>query len=171
MNEQQLKNILIGLKTAMRAEFEGYHFYMMAAENTEDARGKDAFKLLASDEFEHLNFLQAQYDNLVKNGQPDDALALKAVLPFDGPNPIFSAQIKTRIKDAHHEMTILAVGIQLELNAINEYNALASAANDPVVSGFYRELAAFENSHYQILLAQQDTLKEAYWTENHFQPF
>jgi rubrerythrin len=171
MNETQLTEILKGLQTAMRAEFEGYHFYMLAAENTADPRGRDAFKQLATDEFDHMNILQAQFDSISKNQQPNPELRLKQVPPFPQSNPIFSEDIKTRLKEAHYEMTVLSVGIQLELNAMQQYRDLAAKAADKTVSRFYMELVEWEDSHYQMLLAQQDALKEEYWSANHFHPY
>ncbi|MBN2525955.1 MAG: ferritin family protein [Deltaproteobacteria bacterium] len=171
MNEQQIEAVVNGLQKAMRSEFEGYHFYMLAAQNTKDEKGQDAFRRLAKDEFDHMNYLQAQADHIVKNHSPDERLTLKQIQPFDGPNPIFSDDIKSRIKEANYEMTVLSVGVQLELNAMQTYREMASKTYDKVVSGFYLDLANFENSHYRMLVAQQDALKEAYWTANHFQPF
>lgn len=171
MTNQRINTILKGLQTAMRAEHEGYHFYMFAAENITDTKGQKAFRRLANDEFEHLNYLQAQFDNIQKFQEPNTALKLKKIEPFVGENPIFSEEIKTRIKDAHYEMTVLSVGIQLELNAVNAYKKLATETDDKAVAQFYLELAQWENSHYNMLIAQQDSQKEEYWAANHFYPF
>ena len=171
MNEQQVAEILKGLKSAIRAEFEGYHFYMMASRNTDDPDGRETFQHFARDEFEHMNFLQAQFDSLVKNHQPDETLLLKKVEPSNEESSIFTREIMARIQDAHQEMTILSVGIQLELNALQMYRELSREAGDPIVAGFYRELSEWESSHYRRLIAQQDALKDAYWSANHFHPF
>ena len=77
MTDENIAAVLKGLQAAMRAEHEGYHFYMMAAANTDDERGQEAFKQLAADEFDHLNYLQAQYDNVVKTQNADPKLKLR----------------------------------------------------------------------------------------------
>ncbi len=171
MTETHLAEILNGLQAAMRAEFEGYHFYMLASENTTDIRGREAFRQLASDEFEHMNILQAQFDSITRTQQPDAGLRLKQIPPFPDKNPIFSDDIKMRLKEAHYEMTVLSVGIQLELNAMQQYRDLAARAADKTISQFYMGLCEWEDSHYRTLLSQQDALKEEYWAANHFHPF
>ena len=171
MEEQQLRAVLNGLKNAMRSEFEGYHFYLMAAENTSDDKGQKMFRQLAADEFDHLNFLLAQFDSLTETQQINDSLSLKRIAPVTEKNPIFSDVIKNRIKEAHYEMTALSVGIQLELNAVKAYKSMAASADVATVAKFYEDLAEWENSHYTLLLTQQDALKEDYWTANHFAPF
>lgn len=165
------KRILEGLEKAIRAEVEGHHFYMMAAKTIEDAKGREVFEKLAQDEVDHARFLQAQYDAVSATGKPDAALTLGEPTELEGPHPIFSEALRERIKTAHFEMTALAVGAQLELNAIEFYRAEATAAGDPVVIAFYRKLADWESSHYHALLTEQDALKQEYWTEGQFSPF
>ena len=45
------KTVLKGLLSAMRAEHEGFHFYSMAARNTEDEKGREVFSQLADVRF------------------------------------------------------------------------------------------------------------------------
>ena len=86
-------------------------------------------------------------------------------------SPIFSEKIRSRIGEAHLEMSALSIGIQLELSAINYYKQEAGSAEDPAVKQFYRELADWESNHYNALLRQQLMLKEDYWSESGFAPF
>jgi len=159
-----------GLLDAMRAEHEGYHFYMMAASSTSDEKGKQVFLQLADDERKHAEFLKAQYEALRKTGKADASVNLGPATTFQGESPIFSDGIRARIEDAHYEMTALSVGIQLELDAVKHYNRLADAASDRTVGIFFRELAEWESGHYRALLDQQEMLKEAYWTSVGFSP-
>ena len=86
-------------------------------------------------------------------------------------SPIFSDQIKSRIQDAHIEMSALSIGIQLELDAMKFYKSQAEAADDPDITNFYNELAEWESGHYHALLKQQEELKEDYWSSGGFSPF
>jgi rubrerythrin len=171
MQGQSVEQLAAGLQAAMRAEHQGYHFYTMAAKSTEDEKGREIFAQLAEEEKEHLAFLKKQYKSIVETGLPNATLDLGKPLELSGSNPIFSNRIRARLGDAHFEMTALAVGIQLELDAVRIYSGFADTAADPAVEKFYRELAAWEQGHYKALLAQETTLKEDYWSSNGFAPF
>lgn len=171
MDGETVAQLAAGLQTAMRAEHQGYHFYRMAAGNTSDARGTDMFTQLAAEEQEHLAFLEKQYRSIIETGMPSAGATLGAPLALSGTSPIFSDRLRSRLSDAHYEMTALSVGIQLELDAVRVYTQLANDAAIPEVAAFYRELAEWERGHYDALLAQETTLKEAYWAGNGFAPF
>ena len=165
------QTILQGLKAAILAETEGHHFYLMAARTTSDEQGQRIFEQLAQEELQHVQFLQSQYRSFLETGGPDASLALGTPTALDSQSPIFSDQIKGRIAEAHFEMTALSVGIQLELSAQRYYSEAAVAAADPAVKQFYTELAEWESAHYHALLAQQESLKEDYWSAGGFAPF
>jgi rubrerythrin len=171
MHGQSVEQLAAGLQAAMRAEHQGFYFYTMAAKSTEDEKGREIFTQLAEEEKEHLAFLRKQYKAIVETGVPNTALALGTPLDLSGPSPIFSDRLRERLGDAHFEMTALAVGIQLELDAVRVYSGFADTATDPEVAKFYRELAAWEQGHYNALLAQETSLKEDYWSGNGFAPF
>lgn len=163
--------LVVGVLDAMRAEHEGFHFYSMAAKNTPDEKGKEIFNQLADDERNHLEFLKSHYIAMRANGKPDPNAELGPITEYSGPSPIFSDGIKSRIKDAHFEMTALSIGIQLELDAVKHYTKLSEQADDATAKAFFRELADWERGHYQALLVQQEALKEEYWAGNVFAPF
>jgi rubrerythrin len=160
-----------GLLSAMRAEHEGHHFYRMAAQSTDDEKGREVFERLAAEELDHFEFLKRQHKAILETGKPDANLALGPRSDLTGRSPIFSDKLRARVGEAHFEMTALAVGIQLELSAERFYSAAADESPDPDVAAFYRELAAWEKGHYEALLAQQDDLKEDYWAASSFAPF
>ncbi len=165
------KRLSAGLKKAIQAEVEGYHFYMMAASNTPDPMGRSVFTTLAEDEKDHARFLQMQYDAVQATGKVDAMLKLGPPPSRGGSSPIFSDKIRDRLGEAHYEMTALSVGIQLELSAQQFYRHEAEAAVDPAVKGFYEELAQWESGHYHALLAQQEDLQDDYWGKGSFSPF
>ena len=171
MSDDAAKTMAEGLLSAMRAEHEGHHFYRMAAQTTADDKGKQVFERLAAEELDHFEFLKGQYKAVLETGKPDADLKLGPRSDLTGKSPIFSDKLRARVGDAHYEMTALAVGIQLELGAERFYTKAADEAPDPDVAAFYRELAAWEKGHYEALLAQQDDLKEDYWSAGGFAPF
>ncbi len=130
-------NTTEALLKAIKAEREGYGFYMMAAQSSSDEKGKKIFETLASEELDHMHFLKGQYDAIIKTGKPDPNLSLGARLDLGGSFPIFSDAIKSRLKGAHIEMSALAIGIQLELDAMNFYKTQAQDAADPGIKRFF----------------------------------
>ena len=165
------ERIAAGLRKAMQAEHEGQHFYLMAAKNSTDPKGREVFQSLADDEVEHFNFLKGQYTAVVRTGKIDASLKLKPRTELKGEHPIFSSEIKERIGTAHYEMTAVSIGIQLEQSAVNFYKAEAQATEDPDVKAFYEELAVWEQGHLDALRAESDALREDYWNQGGFSPF
>ncbi|MBW2277807.1 MAG: ferritin family protein [Deltaproteobacteria bacterium] len=171
MSDEAAKTMAEGLLTAMRAEHEGHHFYRMAAQSTDDDKGVEVFERLAAEELDHFEFLKKQYESVLQTGKSDADLKLGPRSDLTGKSPIFSDKLRARVGDAHYEMTALAVGVQLGLSAERFYKKAADEAPDSGVAAFYRELAAWEKGHYEALLAQQDDLKEDYWSAGGFAPF
>ncbi len=165
------KNIIEGLRQAIRNESDGYHFYTMAAGNIKDEKGKRTFETLASEEQMHMSFLNSQYRSLIETGRLDKTVSLGKPAELKGDNPIFTEGIKKRISDAHFEMSALSIGIQLELNSQQYYKRQSDLADNPEVRSFYSRLADWESGHYHALLRQQESLKEEYWAEGGFAPF
>jgi rubrerythrin len=159
------------LLKAIKAELEGYGFYMMAAQSSRDEKGKKIFETLAAEEMDHMNFLKGQHDAIIKTGKPDQNLQLGSKLDLSGSFPIFSEAIKSRLQGAHIEMSALAIGITLELDAMNFYKMQAQNAADLGIKKFMNTLADWEKGHYHALLRQETELKENYWSAAGFAPF
>ena len=164
-------DLLEGLLKAIQSERDGHSFYTMAANSTEDVKGKDIFAMLAREELDHMQFLRAQYDSILNTGKPDRSAKLGPRADLSGGFPIFSDGIRARIEQANFEMSALSIGIRLELDAMKFYQSQSKAADDPQIKGFFAELADWESGHYHALLKQQEALKEDYWSAGGFAPF
>ena len=169
--DKATQRIAAGLRKAMQAENEGRYFYMMAAQSTQDAKGRETFRDLAREEQEHFEFLKGQLESVVETGQINAGLDLGQAKQFTGSHPIFSAEIQQRVGSAHYEMTALAIGILLERSAVDFYQAEAAAVSDPEIRAFYEKLAEWEQTHLAMLQKQAETLKEDYWHDAHFAPY
>ncbi len=169
--DESKKELLAGIREAMQAERHGHTFYKTAAMNTVDPKGKEVFEQLAREELEHFEFLSAHYKSVVESGTISKDAKLTGHAEVDPESPIFSEQLRERIKDAHFEMSAMAIAVQLELNAINRYRQLAAKATIPEVKKFFEELANWESSHYRAFLNQQQTLQDDYWSASGFSPF
>jgi rubrerythrin len=165
------EKMLEGLRTALQTELNGMQFYRIAAEKTNDAKGKEMFMLLAKDEELHFKELQRQFDSLMSSSTwtPPVSLA-KARTLFNDENPIFSEEMKQRIKGHHFEMSALSIGALLESNSIDFYRRMKEESSDPQAREFFEQLQKWEQRHLEAITRQMDVLKEEYWAEQHFTP-
>lgn len=153
----------------MVAERTGIEFYRTAAERTRDEQGKAVFLRLAADEQKHLEYLRQQYQQLT---QGTTGAPLELPEPgVDGTSPIFSAELRNRLSQAHWEMTALSVGLALEQASIARYRQLAAQADSEPVRRFFESLVRWEESHAAALQQQFNFLREDYWREAGFAPF
>lgn len=167
---KKTEEILQGLKTAIEAELTGHEFYKNAAKTTSDPVGKETFSRMAEEEIGHFNYLRYQYKSVMEKGEYDFAeKLLKKDHEYAG-SPIFSDEIKRRIKDSHFEVSALTIGMKLELDAMRFYRSCAEKAEHEDVKKFYTELADWEKDHYHAFEQQLDMLKEDYFQANNFVP-
>lgn len=169
--EEKNKRLAQGLVEAIKAEKYGYSFYLMAANSTEDIKGKEVFEILAAEELDHAKFLQAHYESVMTTGKPSSSASLGRQADLSGMSPIFSDGLRQRIKEANFEMTSLSIGIQLEHEAMDYYRAQAEQTDDPEIRKMFLFLSDWEAGHYRALLRQHDMLKEDYWSAGGFAPF
>jgi rubrerythrin len=169
--EEKNKRLAQGLVEAIKAEKYGHSFYLMAANSTEDLKGKEVFEVLAAEELDHAKFLQAHYESVIKTGKPSSSASLGRQADLSGVSPIFSDGLRQRIKEANFEMTSLSIGIQLEHEAMDYYRAQAEQTDDPEIRKMFLFLSDWEAGHYRALLRQHDMLKEVYWSAGGFAPF
>jgi rubrerythrin len=167
---EKMEDILKGLKEAMEAELTGYNFYKNAAKNTSDEGGKETFSTMAEEEMGHFNFLRHQYSHVLEKGEYDLSKQLTKKGYKNADSPIFSNEIRKRIKDAHFEVSALTIGMKLELDAMNFYRSRAKESQDGAVKTFYNELADWEEEHYRAFSKALEGLKESYFEANNFVP-
>jgi rubrerythrin len=161
---------LKGLKTAIEAELMGHEFYKNAAKSTDDPMGKETFSRMAEEEMAHFNYLRHQYKSVMENGDYDFSKKLNKKQVKHADNPVFSEQIKDRIKDSHFEVSALSIGMKLEMDAMKYYRSCAETAHNKEAKKFYTELADWEKDHYLAFERQLENLKEEYFIANNFVP-
>jgi rubrerythrin len=164
------EEILDGLKTAMEAELTGYNFYKNSSENLSDPRGKETLARMADEEMEHFRYLRHQYKSVLEKGDYDFSRKLMKASKDQKENPVFSKEIKNRIKDCHFEVSVLTIGMKLELDAVNFYRSCAEKAQTDEARQIYQELADWELTHYEAFEWELEGLKEEYWHANNFVP-
>lgn len=167
---KQTEEILKGLKTAIEAELTGHAFYKNAAKTTSDPVGKETFYRMAEEEMGHFHYLRHQYKSVLEKGEYDFTRKLLVKDHQYAKSPLFSDEIKRRIKDSHFEVSALTIGMKLELDAMRFYRSCAEKAESEDVKAFYTELADWEKDHYHAFEQQLDMLKEDYFQANNFVP-
>ena len=169
--DAKVADLLDALRTAMEGERTGHEFYKVAAAHTEDPQGREVFEQLAAEELEHFEFLRKQHQSVAKNGELASGLTLGQAHALAAEHPIFSVDFRRRLREAHFEMSALAIAVQLELNAINFYREQAAKAPHAEARQLFQSLLEWESGHYDAFIRQQQELKEAYWTDAGFAPF
>ena len=170
METDQLLEVV---KNAIRVENDGYQFYRMAEEKTEDPKGKEVFASLAKDETNHMQILKSLYQSIKEKGEYefDETKDMKHILETISESPIFSKEFKERVEQVQFEMAALSVGILLEKNSIEFYTKSAQQSEDKDVKMLFNYLADWEGEHLRVLVQQQKFLQQDYWTEARFYPF
>jgi rubrerythrin len=167
MDERGLVRIL---ESALRAERDGFEFYTLAGDRSDDPGARDVFAHLAEEERRHFDALQREYRSILEGTGWDPDVVLGERWSPETSASIFSEGFRQRIGGRHLEMSALSIGILLEKTAYGFYAASAEKASDAAVRRFFRELAEWENGHYQLLLREDDALRDSYWQENRFAP-
>jgi len=162
--------VLKGLRTAMEAEMTGHAFYKNAADSTADSKGKETFLRLAQEEMGHFKYLKTQYKSILEKGGYDFTQKLSDEAHKPGASPIFSPDFKKRLKESHFEISVLTIGMKLELDAIAFYRSCAEKAREDEAKELYLQLAGWEQGHYDAFVRELDNLKEEYWQVNNFVP-
>lgn len=165
------KSILEGLKEALQTEMNGVEFYRLAAAQTQDAKGREVFTMLADDETRHYRELRRQYENLLQHGEWLPEFDFGTPTTLAGASPIFSDDLKQRVKDRHFEMSALSIGALLETNSIDYYRRLKEQAPSLAIKNFYTALQQWEEKHLAAIVRQLDYLKEEFWQEAHWAPY
>lgn len=159
-----------GLAVAMQTELEGYEFYKLAAAKCKDGGAKRMFNSLAKDELDHHRILRDRY-RAIMEGRGFKSPSVSAKTRLRVKSPVFSKRFLQSKQKKHFEMSALAVGVLLEQNSIDFYNAERIKSPDPEIKKFFHELAVWEGEHLRALMAQRQFLQRALFADARFEPF
>jgi len=172
--EEDVRKAIGALTMAIRVEQNGYRFYRRAAEETDDARGKELFLSLADDEVAHESILKTRLAALERRGTwkrvadaewPDES-------PFTGDEPIFSRKrIEEGVHDYTSELSALRMAYLIEKNAVEFYTKAARETPDPVGRAMYQDLADWEREHQRVLEQEYTFLADRFKLDTGFAPF
>ena len=149
------------LAKGMRLEEDGRKFYLKAAEETIDPKGKEMFLSLADDERSHYEVIKRQYDSLMKEGKWVVVPEEHNIEPVDLDKPLFppgKEGLKGVVPPEASEMDALLFALEIENDSYNLYRQAALEADDPVAREMYIYLSNAERTHFDLLMANWEYL-------------
>ncbi len=151
---------LEALTQALRLEEEGRAFYLQAAQDTVDEKGKAMFESLADDEIKHAKMIQRQLRAIEGGGSylllpdihvPDIDLGKKLFPP--------EAEAARKAADqATNELEVLHMALDNEIRSYDLYRAAAQSTVDEAGRAMYTWLARAEMRHFDLLMANWESL-------------
>lgn len=151
---------LTALSQALKLEKEGYAFYLKAAEETLDEKGRSTFLSLAADEERHAEMVQRQLHEIEMGGNyvllpdlaaPDLDLGAKLFPPE-------RARVEARIGRNPNELEALHVALDNEIRSYDLYLKAAKETTSEAGQQMYRWLANAEMTHFHLLMSNYESL-------------
>ncbi len=153
------------IKNALTLEQEGYEFYMMAAENSDDKAVSKAFEQLAQEEEKHMDWLKDLYDKISEGKQTE--------ISFESPPE--TPQVFDWNEVSHFKgslaMSVFGVGVKMEKSAVDYYKQAAKETKLEEAEELYETLIDWEKGHLKDFERQYELLQEDWWNEQGFAPF
>lgn len=151
---------LAALSQALKLEKEGRAFYLKAAEELLDSRGKALFASLADDELKHAEMIQRQLHMIEGGGAyvllpdlsaPDIDLGAK-LFPPD------AKAIERKIGVEPNELEILTLALENEIKSYDLYTEAARNETNEAGKRMYVWLASAELTHFNLLMSNWESL-------------
>ncbi len=171
-----IENALTILRSAIHSEIAGQRFYLDASFTCIDPRAKEVFATLARDEEEHSRLLLLEYESLTSLGRWQDPVTVLSsdvdvdITRFSFPDEpvtdeLFPSdwQASQAVDRRSDDMDALAIGIHLEIKAIELYGDAAAMAQETAARQAYEFLVSEENRHLQQLKDQWERLADMPW--------
>ena len=151
---------LAALGQALQLEREGRGFYLKAAEETVDEKGRAMFLSLADDEKMHAEMIQRQLRNVEAEGSytllPDlemEAIDLDAKL-----FPPQRQEVEAKVGVNPSVIDALHVALEVEVKSHDLYRQAAKETDDEKGKAMYTWLASAEMAHFNLLMSNYEAL-------------
>lgn len=151
------------IKTAIQLEKDGRAFFEQAAKETQNELGKKMFRKLAGDEIRHLKTFKRMFETLT------DPQTWRELLKEGSPHermPFFAEKAQNRkpAEKGAGELNALQQALEVERKAITFFREVSQQAADSPASRIFQIIAKEEESHYDLIQAQIDSVTHAgYW--------
>ncbi|NOY77171.1 MAG: ferritin family protein [Calditrichaeota bacterium] len=145
------------LKNAIQLEKNGLETYLRYARQTQDLAGKNMFIVLANDEFDHMNLLEGILQKIEKDESLQDVKVDHSVIETVIPK-LRDKDVQTKGTEGQDQLSALRVAVDLERDSIKLYEAIRDKTDDPEVKRIAQRLVEMEDSHYQLIQAEIDSI-------------
>ena len=151
------KEVYALLKNAVKLEKNGLKNYLRYARQTQDLAGKNMFIILANDEFDHMNLLEGIIEKMEKDESLQEIKIDHSVIENVIPN-LRNKDVQTKGTEGQDQLSALRVAVDLERDSIKLYETIRDKADDPEVKRIAQRLVEMEDSHYQLIQAEIDSI-------------
>lgn len=148
------EQIAHALKTAIRGEEDGYHFYDLMAKKVTNDDARRKLEQLRDDEIRHEKVLRDLFDQFV-GGEIGE-------LPEKGLSALSEVFRKGQFESLKSEMEFINLAIEAELAATKFYQTERNRIDDPSFQKVFDQLAEEEHTHFELLQAEKDALSGNY---------
>lgn len=155
------------IKQAILNELEGYEFYKMAMAHADTDEVKAAFKSLAEEEQDHIEWLNELFHKIKDDPEDDFKLASLEDRPSPG---VFNWSNIDR-KHAGLAVSVFGIGIQMERASVEFYEKAAASTAYPAAKELFHTLAKWETVHLNAFSKEYDKLQENWWADQGYAPF
>ena len=145
-------NELEALNLAIEREKGAHRLYSKAATSSTDAKAKEMFSWLASEEMGHLNILEKQRDSVKGSGkwlsQEKWASGGEISMPIDRSEFPSLSEVKGSLKTDAPELQVLKEAIDGEKESASFYADITEATSDPNGMAMLKKLSEVERGHH-----------------------
>jgi rubrerythrin len=138
------------LKVGIKTEIEGQNFYSKMAQQIKHPETKKKVQQMAADEVTHERRLRELYEKIVGGDATD--------LPTEGLD-VFQQSFGDSDMTEADKFKFIDLAMEAELDAARRYKKGEQATDDPAVAKVFAELVAEEDGHYNMLLAEKESLR------------
>lgn len=139
------------VKTAALIEVNGYRFYKLMAERTDNKEAKAVFKRLAEDEKKHLKLIETKFfpEAGFSDQITEEELEIEDYLEKEGKADIFTRRIDVDalLRQIDDPKKALIVALDTERHSVKFFENLSGRSRTEEGRRMYKELAEEEMSH------------------------
>jgi rubrerythrin len=157
------------LKTALLLERQGQAFYGHVAATTGSPAVAAIFRLMASEEARHEEYLARQFAQYAADGTFRDETP--GGIPADLAREVLTREVRDQISASGYEAAAISAAIEMENRAVRVYSERGAATTNPGEKKLYDWLAQWERGHLAFLAGLNEELREEIWDESGFWPF
>ena len=145
------------LRIAIATERSGMEFYGRGVKLVKDARAKEIFRKLATEEVHHLKTLEHRYQELLKE---DPRLESRPTFLFfkGAANGLFSAGAEQLLRDGVDDLEAYRIGIRCERGSHRFFKRYGERFEDSEGKRIFLEFADEEREHLELLIREYRAL-------------